>query len=67
MQVLIEQKNKEGFYEGFTDNYLKTYIKDECIPGEIYTVYIDGVEKKIVDCEEKIMSQSIIFCCNFWL
>ena len=41
MEVLFEQKNKDGFYEGFTPNYIKTHVKsDTDISGNILPVKI---------------------------
>jgi len=44
MQVLIEQKTKNGLYEGFTDNYLKTVVSGDLIPGRIYSVTIGEIK-----------------------
>lgn len=41
MEVLFEQKNSDGLYEGFTPNYIRTFAKSENdISGKIYTVKI---------------------------
>lgn len=38
-KVLIEEKNG-GYFEGYTENYIKCYIKDDCFVGEIVDVKI---------------------------
>lgn len=44
MNVLIEQKTKDGYFEGFTDNYIKTLVSGDVIPGRIYGISISGIE-----------------------
>lgn len=44
MQVLAEQKTKDGYFEGFTDNYIKTLISGEVIPGKIYEVLVTEIK-----------------------
>ena len=44
MQVLIEQKNQGGAFEGFTSNYIKTLVNGNVTPGKIYEVLISGTE-----------------------
>ena len=51
MTVLTEQKTKDGFCEGFTENYLKTVVLGDAEPGRIYEVTIDGIKD---DCLEGI-------------
>ncbi len=43
MHVLIEQKNHDGYFEGFTDNYIKTRVSGSVMPGRIYEVLISGI------------------------
>lgn len=41
-KVLIESKNKEGLYEGYTENYLRFLLSDEdCKVGEFKTIILD--------------------------
>ena len=37
--VLIEEKNGD-YFEGYTENYIKCYIKDDCKVGEVVSVEI---------------------------
>jgi len=39
--VLIEEK-KDGYYQGYTENYVRAYIKDDLTSGEIVKVKITG-------------------------
>ncbi len=44
MPVLIEQKAKDGCFEGFTHNYIKTLVSGNVIPGKIYEVLISEIK-----------------------
>lgn len=45
LDVLFEQKNKAGFYEGFTSNYLKVMAKSQTdVSGQILPVLLEAEE-----------------------
>ncbi len=49
LDVLIERKNKDGYYEGYTSNYIKVIVDEEDLElGEIYNVLIKEVNEKNV-------------------
>ncbi len=43
-KVLIEERNGD-YFEGYTENYIKCYIKDKCEVGEVVSVEITGAYK----------------------
>jgi tRNA A37 methylthiotransferase MiaB len=53
-EVLIETQ-KDGFYEGFTGNYIKCYVKDDVklennslVKVKLVKPYLDGVLAEII-------------------
>lgn len=54
-EVLFEIKNERGYYEGFTDNYIKVYCESDVdLTDEFATIYItdifeDGLTGKFVN------------------
>lgn len=49
VDVLVERKNKNGFYEGYTSNYIKVFIDEEDLDiSEIYNVEIISVNEEEV-------------------
>lgn len=44
MHVLIERKNTDGFFEGFTGNYIKTLVSGNVTPGKIYEVTVRDIK-----------------------
>ncbi len=49
LDVLIERKNKDGYFEGYTSNYIKVLVKEDDLNlGDIYNVQILSVDDKKV-------------------
>ena len=43
VRVLVEEE-KEGFFEGVSDEYIRVFIKDKDVEkGKVYSVWIDSM------------------------
>ncbi|OPJ55609.1 tRNA (N(6)-L-threonylcarbamoyladenosine(37)-C(2))-methylthiotransferase MtaB [Alkalithermobacter paradoxus] len=50
LEVLFEQKNESGYYEGLTPNYIRVLVKsDENIEGKILNVVIKEIKNEFVE------------------
>ena len=50
--VLVENKTKNGFFEGYSENYIRAILPDKNLkPGELIKVRITGLKDKKAICE----------------
>lgn len=50
--VLVENKAKNGFFEGYTENYIKTILPEKNLnPGKLLKIKITGIKDKKAICE----------------